>query len=264
MLCLSAAGAVGAQARDGHGQLLRLAPRPAVAAAVNASQSSNWFGYNQGALESGETLFKAIAGNWTVPKVSQHKKHEAEYASDWIGIGGGCENQGCSIQDQTLIQTGTEQDISASGKASYSAWWEVIPSPSVGVNGMKIRPGDRMHAAITEAMPGSWKIVLKDLSRHESYNTTVPYSSSQGTAEWIEETPLVVGSGTGFAPLPNLSRVPFDHTTANGHSASLKTYQEIELTSSSGKVVGVPSAPDPTRDGFNTCAWATACPAPHS
>jgi hypothetical protein len=30
-----------------HGQLLNLAPNPS----LNANQSTNWFGYNQGALE---------------------------------------------------------------------------------------------------------------------------------------------------------------------------------------------------------------------
>ena len=50
--------------------------------------SSNWFGYNQGALEQGGTLFNSISGDWTVPTVTQHGQDEN--SSDWIGIGGGC------------------------------------------------------------------------------------------------------------------------------------------------------------------------------
>jgi hypothetical protein len=116
-LCLSAFAAGSAWALSSHGQLLRLATGQLkkVLPSVNASESSNWFGYNQGALEPGESFFHVITGDWTVPHASQHSKHEAESSSDWIGIGGGCENTSCSATDQTLIQTGTEQDVSASG-----------------------------------------------------------------------------------------------------------------------------------------------------
>ena len=260
LLCLSAFAANTARALSAHGQLLRLR---AGGTTFKASKSNNWFGYNQGALEKGEKLFHAITGNWTVPRASQHTKHQSEDSSDWIGIGGGCENTSCSVTDSTLIQTGTEQDVSSSGRPSYSAWWEVIPSPSVTI-GMKIHPGDRMHAAISQVMPGVWKITIKNLTRHRTFSTTVPYSSTEGTAEWIEETPLVIGGNAGLAPLPRLSRTRFDHATANGHPAKLRTSQEIDLTASNGKVIGVPSSPDPDRDGFNACAWATTCRRPGS
>jgi hypothetical protein len=127
---------------------------------------------------------------------------------------------------------------------------------------MKVHPGDHMYAAISQSSPGIWKITIKDLTRHESYSRTTSYASTEGTAEWIEETPLVIGSNAGFAPLPNLSKARFDHATANGHKVKLKASQEIKLTSASGKVVGVPSAPDPDRDGFNACAWVKSCRPP--
>lgn len=267
VLCLAAFAASNARAVSGHGQLLRLAPGPGLlapgsATSIRGSKSQNWFGYNQGALERGEALFHEIAGNWAVPRASQHTKNEAEYSSDWIGIGGGCENSNCSVQDETLIQAGTEQDVSRSGKPSYSAWWEVIPSPSVRIS-MKVRPGDHMHAQIRQVTPMVWKIAIADLTSHKSFSTTVPYSSTEGSAEWIEETPLVIGGGSGgFAPLPNLSRTRFDSARTNGQPANLKASQTIELTTASGKVVGVPSRPDPDHNGFNACAWAKFCPAP--
>src|SRR5947209_13989867 len=126
----------------------------------------------------------------------------------------------------------------------------------------KVAPGDRMFAAITQLAPQLWKITITDLTRHESHSTTVPYSSTQDTAEWIEETPIVVGSGAGFAPLPNLSSPGFDRATTNGRPARLKPSEEIDLTNSRGRVIGAPSAPDRDRDGFNACAWARACSAP--
>src|ERR671938_492369 len=67
----------------------------------------------------------------------------AESSSTWIGIGGGCMDANCLVSDSTLIQTGTEQDVDARGRGSYSAWWEVIPAPGIDIR-MTFAPADRM------------------------------------------------------------------------------------------------------------------------
>jgi hypothetical protein len=74
----------------------------------------------------------------------------------------------------------------------------------------------------------------------------------------------VIGTGAGFAALPNLTNTPFDLGTVNGAPVSLKTPEQIELVDSNGKVIGAPSAPDSDLDGFAACAWATSCPIPAS
>lgn len=172
-------------------------------------------------------------------------------------------NSGCGASDATLIQTGTEQDVAAGGAPSYSAWWEVIPGPSVSI-AMKIRPGDRMHASIVEILPASelWKITLQDLTTGASRSIRVSYTSTQDSAEWIEETPLILGAKAGFASLPRLSSPEFDRATINGGPAHLRAAQAIDLINSSGKVIAVPSAPDGDHDGFNACTWARVCAAP--
>jgi len=248
-------------ALSAHGQLLRLAPH----LRANTNQSSNWFGYNQGALEQGSKLFNSITGDWTVPTVSQHSSGQAEASSDWIGIGGGCIDAGCTATDSTLIQTGTEQDVDATGAASYSAWYELVPAPSLSIS-MTVAPGDHMHASIAEVIGDSnlWTITLQDVTRGESYSTTVPYSSTHATAEWIEETPLEIGTNAGFASLPNLTDPNFDLGTVNGAPAALKSSEQMDLIDSTGKVIGTPSAPDSDSDGFGACAWATGCSAPSS
>jgi hypothetical protein len=255
--------AASASALSAHGQLLRLGGKRG-SSKSNANQSSNWFGYNQGTVEQGNKLFNSITGNWTVPKATRHTKGQAEYSSDWIGIGGGCIDAGCTLTDSTLIQTGTEQDVAANGKPSYSAWWEVIPVPSLTISNMTIAAGDRMHASIAEVVPNSnlWTITIEDLTRNEAYTTTVPYSSTHATAEWIEETPLIIGTNAGFAALPKLTTPAFDLATTNGVPANLKRSEELDLVDSGGKVIGAPSAPDPDKDGFNACAWAGTCAAP--
>ncbi len=245
-----------------HGQLLHLAPLRSTA---NATQSSNWLGYDQGSLEQGGKLFNSISGQWTVPTAAPHASGQAASSSDWVGIGGGCVDAGCAVTDQTLIQTGTEQDVSASGATSYSAWWEAIPAPSVAISGVNVSPGDRMSAAVAEVIPDSnvWTITLKDLTNGQSFTTTVPYASTRATAEWIEENPLVLGtSGNGFSTLPNLTSPAFDLATANGAPVKLSASEQMQLIDASGNVIGDPSAPDPESDGFNACAWASTCAVP--
>jgi hypothetical protein len=239
-----------------HGQLLRVR--------LNTNQSSNWFGYNQGTLEQGTKQFSAITGDWTVPTVTQHNAGQAENSSDWIGIGGGCVDAACTVGDSTLIQTGTEQDVDASGHASYSAWWELVPAPSLEITNMTVAPGDHMHASIAELVAGSnvWTIVIQDVTRNESFSQITSYGSSHLTAEWIEETPLLIGTDAGFAALPNLTSPVFSGATTNGQPANLQASEEIQLIDSSGNVIGTPSAPNLARNGFNACTWATSCAAP--
>jgi peptidase A4-like protein len=241
-----------------HGNLLHIT-KPHLG--LNAAQSNNWFGYNQGTLEQGGKLFNSITGDWTVPTATQHTAGQDEASSDWIGIGGGCIDAGCTVGDNTLIQTGTEQDVSG-GKASYSAWWELVPVPSLTISSITVHPGDHMHAEISEVVPDAdlWKITLQNVTTGQSFSTTVPYPSTHATAEWIEETPLTIGtSGTGLAALPNLSNTPFTNATVNGANANLKSSEEIQLIGSNGKVIGTPSAPNSTANGFTECAWATSC-----
>jgi hypothetical protein len=243
-----------------HGDVVKIV-KPGLRA--NANQSGNWFGYNQGTLEQGGKMFHSITGDWVVPTATQHTAGQDEASSDWIGIGGGCLDAACTVGDNTLIQTGTEQDVDASGKASYSAWYELIPAPSLGVS-IPVAPGDHMHADITETVSGAnvWKITLQNVTRGKTFTTTVPYSSTHATAEWIEETPLLIGTNAGLASLPNLTSPRFDLSKTNGAGAGLKASEEMLLTDANGKVIGTPSAPDAQADGFNACTWATSCATP--
>jgi hypothetical protein len=244
----------GAAQLSAHGQFIH--------PSLNSSTSSNWFGYNAGALER-HTLFHSITGVWTVPTATQHTAGQAEDSADWIGIGGGCVNTGCTVTDSTLIQTGTEQNVAANGTASYSAWWELVPAPSISVS-MKVQPGDEMRASIVEKVANSdvWKITLQDVTRGEKFTKTVPYTSTHGTAEWIEETPLEIGTNPGLAALPNLTSPVFDQGTVNGKPANLKSSEAVQLADSNGDIIGSVSAPDPDLDGFNACTWSTTCSAP--
>jgi hypothetical protein len=251
------AGSASAAGLTAHGQLLHLTH----GARVNTNQSSNWFGYGQGALEQGGKLFDSITGDWTVPAATQHTSGQAEASSDWIGIGGGCVDAGCTVTDSTLIQTGTEQDVDATGVPSYSAWWEIVPAPSISISNMTVSPGDHMHASISELVNDAdvWNITIQDVTRNESFSTTVPYPSTHATAEWIEETPLEIGTNAGFAALPNLTNPAFSSGTVNGAAVKLTPSEEMQLIDSGGNVIGTPSAPNAAGSGFDACTWAATC-----
>jgi peptidase A4-like protein len=251
------AGSASAAGLNAHGQLLHLAP----GLKLNANQSSNWFGYSQGTLEQGSKLFNSISGDWTVPAATQHTSGQAEASSDWIGIGGGCVDAGCTVTDSTLIQTGTEQDVDATGAPSYSAWWELVPAPSISISTMTVSPGDHMHASLAEVVNDAdvWTITIQDVTKGESFSTTVPYPSTHATAEWIEETPLEIGTNAGFAALPNLTNPAFSSGAVNGSAVKLTTSEEMQLIDSNSNVIGTPSAPNAAGSGFDACTWATSC-----
>lgn len=229
--------------------------------AFRMTQSNNWSGYNQGSIEKGKQ-FTSISGTWTVPTATQHKAGQAEASATWVGIGGGCLQTSCTTTDQTLIQAGTGQDVSASGKKHYYAWYELIPAPSTTVK-LPVAPGDTISVTIKQTTPATWSIVIRNASKGKSYSNTVPYSSTMGSAEWIEETPVVTGTGgTGIAKLPKLSTVHFRQATTNGAPAHLVKSERVQLVGNNGKVLATPSLPNATGKGFNDCTYASSCPAP--
>jgi hypothetical protein len=230
--------------------------------ALHAGQSSNWFGYNQGILEKAAP-FNQVAADWNVPSASLRNGGQNEYSATWVGIGGGCLDTACTVTDASLIQAGTSQDVSSSGAVSYSAWWEVIPAPSLSITTMTVGAGDHMHVDIRQLAPEVWTITVQDVSRGETFTQTVPYASTFATAEWIEEAPTVIDtSGSGLATLPNLSTSTFDLAQVNNAPAGLNAAEQISLIDSAGHVIGTPSAPDSDTDGFNACAYATSCAGP--
>jgi Peptidase A4 family len=94
-----------------------------------------------------------------------------------------------------------EQDVDSTAAASYSAWWELVPAPSLTISSMTVESGDHIHASISEVVPDSdvWTITLQDVTRGESFTQTAPYPFTHATADWIEVTPLEIGTDAGFA-----------------------------------------------------------------
>jgi hypothetical protein len=231
------------------------------AGSYDMTQSNNWSGYDKGVLETG-TTFHSISGQWVVPTATQHVKGQDEFSATWLGIGGGCLDTSCTATDTTLIQAGTEQDVAADGTPSYSTWYELIPAPSISTP-LQVKPGDTVAVDIAETTPELWSITIKNTTSGQSFNTTVPYVSDYSTAEWIEETPLIIGTGgTGISAMPNLGTVTFDLGMVNGANAALNPAEAMQLVDTNGNVLATPSPPDSDADGFGDCTYASSCAGP--
>jgi hypothetical protein len=254
-----ASGAVSAAAGLNHGVVHVVHTR---GVHVNTNQSSNWSGYNIGAdypqVTTG-TLFTSVSGEWTVPTATLHNSSDTEEDSaTWVGIGGGCVDDACDVTDNTLIQAGTEQDVTSTG-TSYDAWWEIIPEPETEVS-LPVAPGNKIKVTIDEtSTPGDWSIEIQNLTTHKKFTTTTPYASSEDTVEWIEETPLEIGTeGTGLATMPNLTRVHIHNATYNGANPQFQAIDEMQLSNNS-MIEATPSKPSKSLNAFNDCTWATTC-----
>jgi hypothetical protein len=249
------------EAAAGSAQLL-ISHAPASRVAQATTQ--NWGGYNQGKTEKG-TLFRSVSATWTVPKATPHQRGRLEASSAWVGIGGGCYDVACNTGDgNTLIQTGTAQEVTPSGKSVYYSWYELIPAFETRI-GLAVAPGQRVTGSVQELTTpnpltgkSSWQITLRNLSTGKSFSKTVTYRSSHGTAEWIEETPTINGK---FAPMPNLTRLVFTNVTANGKSAGLAAKEAITLARG-GVTFAKPSAPSAGGGSFAACTYARSCARP--
>ena len=184
-------------------------------------QSSNWSGY----AKTG--TFTSVTGHWTVPTVSGTGSH---FSSQWAGIDG--------FNNSNLIQTSTEADV-ISGRASYDAWWEILPAPETVITGMTVRPGDSMSATITKVSGTTWNIRLTDNSTGVTFNSNKAYSGAGTSAEWIEEATEVNGR---IGTPPRFTTFTFNSLTANGVNPNLTTAQEILLVQGS-TTYSTPSAP---------------------
>jgi peptidase A4-like protein len=122
----------------------------------NEIDTSNWSGYAVAKFETGQTYLGANA-TWAVPTVifkPDAAGSTVEYSSTWVGIGGFCENALCTRADRSLIQLGTEQDISSTGATQYYAWYEMLPQYPVRIP-IEVKPGDSITASLQCTASGS-------------------------------------------------------------------------------------------------------------
>jgi hypothetical protein len=153
----------------------------------------------------------------------------SESSATWIGIDG--------VTNNSLIQTGTEQDTS-NGKTTYYAWYELLPALSIPVE--YVSPGDEMKASIVEGSPGTWTIVIADITSGQSVSKSVAYSTPQTSAEWIEEAP---SSATGQQlTLADFGTAQFTNLAVGGSNLSSGVLFPVDMVDANGNVIASPGA----------------------
>jgi len=201
-----------------------------------SGQSENWSGY---AATGGN--FTAVSGTWTVPQTSSNGSYAS--GATWVGIGG--------VNTRDLIQAGTEETVSTSGSVRYNAWIEMLPSASHPIN-LTVQPGDSVTVSITDQGSNQWQIAFKDNTTGKSYETTVQYTSSHSSAEWIEEAPF---ARRQVLPLDNFGTINFSNGSAVEDGKTVTIAQagakSVTLVNAAGVTLATPSALNGDGAGFS-------------
>jgi len=197
--------------------------QPGTPASVTSS-SSNWSGY----AASGGT-FTSVTATWTVPTVSATSPGAD---ATWVGIGG--------LQSRDLLQAGTQAMVDGSGVA-YTAWIEMLPQSSRDVP-LSVTAGDSVTVTITQQSGNDWLIAMKNNSTGGTYNVTVQYSSSNSSAEWVQEAPSV---GRGLISLDQFGTLQFNAASAvrDGKAMSLAALgaKAFTMINGQGQAIAQPS-----------------------
>jgi hypothetical protein len=240
-----------AQPAPGQPSPAQPAPLPAVPNPQNTSH--NWSGY---ASTSSQT-YTGVSGTWTVPQLTP--SGAPGVGATWVGIGG--------VTSRDLIQAGTQDVASGSGQAQFQAWIETLPQASRQVP-LVVAPGDSVTVSIDEQGVGSgvWQIAFMNNTSGQTYQTTVNYTSSQSSAEWIEEAP---SGPNGVVPLDNFGSVAFTSASAtvNGQTVDLTQAgaKPITMLSATSQPLAVPSAIGTDGTSFSVARTsASATPPPVS
>jgi len=173
--------------------------------------SANWAGYAVAtrlrAPSSGSV--SDVKGTWTVPQVAPSSSANT-YSAIWVGIDG--------YSDNTVEQTGTEQDLTPDGPVYY-AWFEMYPKFGYRILNFPVEAGDTISAEVRYVGNNSFTLTIANLTRNVSYSTTQRHRAKRQSAEWIVEAPY---SG-GTLPLADFGNVTLTgcSATLNGHTGTI-------------------------------------------
>lgn len=188
----------------------------------NQLVSGNWSGYEVANYQTGQ-IYTQAKFTWVVPTVTYGASTDTvsspEYSSNWVGIGGFCENSLCTRVDNTLIQLGTEQDVAPSGATNYYAWYEMLPAPETPLPSIfAVKPGDTMTASLSCISPcggrrQAWLLAMTNETEQWTWSQAFFYGASLLSVDWIEEAPY---SG-GILPLADFGTAIFSATGGVNH-----------------------------------------------
>jgi len=222
-------------------------PVASAASDVQQAASANWAGYVVGSSSSGSsgTEYKSVTGTWVQP--TANCSNGQGYSAFWDGLGG-------AGQTEALEQAGTEADCSASGSASYFAWYELVPSAPVQVS-MAVHPGDSITSKVT--VEGS--NVTIDLSNNttgQTFTKTLQMSNPDtSSAEWIAEAPS--SCTQGVSNCTPLALTDFGTVKFSGASATTTGGHTGTISDSDWSTAAVSLSPSASDSGFGGTQFAS-------
>jgi len=193
--------------------------------------SLNWSGY---AINIANVT--SVTGTFTVPTISGPGSigDLTPDLSAWVGIDG--------YTSGTVEQLGIAGNWDdATGKAVYTAWWEMYPRVSTTIKSMTISAGDSITASVVYIGGGSFTLSMTNNSNHQSFAITTsapvggPNAALRTSAEWIVERAATIDNGfLTILPLATFDSVGFSGASfkvGNGSPITLqnalRTYPEL-------------------------------------
>ena len=221
------------------------------------TDSLNWAGY---AVTPGSGV-TAVDSTFTVPSVGSLPPG---FSATWAGIGG--------YNTSDLIQAGVGEQSTPAGPLfgpQYYAWYEILPASETLITGCKgdpnctVNPGDQITVDIHNVSGNTWSVNLADVN-HWTYSTTLTYTSSGSSAEWIQEAPTLVAVQTIPAPVGTVHFGPTSTFTRNGTTSTIAQGSPTLINESPLGGVNEATTSPLASDGqsFNVCVYAQSCPAP--
>ena len=199
--------------------LVAVAATPA-GADVFESTSSNWAGYAVSAADGATPLaYSNVSGAWKQPTATCTDGAQS-YSAFWVGLGGLADGS------QALEQVGTEANCSASGVATYSVWYELVPAAPVTIK-LPIKAGDSIAASVAVSGRNVTVRITNVTQKKKTFAKTLTMSSvapDVSSAEWVAEAPSSCSSfRCRVLPLADFDNVTFvvAKATANGHTGTI-------------------------------------------
>lgn len=193
--------------------LLAAAATPANGAPKPAQR---WSGY---VVTASKVAFSSVTGSWVEPPVTCRRGVDPTLSTVWVGIGG------FATGSNVLDQVGTDANCDGSGRATYFAWFELLPDIAHEVAG-KVEVGDEMTGTVSVAGTNLIDVKIENRTRHWSFDRQIQAGTPDRTsAEWVVEAPYSCRRFTCHqASLSNFGSVSIRsiEATGNGRRGTLR------------------------------------------
>jgi hypothetical protein len=188
---------------------------------VVSATSSNWAGYAVSAPDGSPAVsYSSLSGAWRQPAATC-TVGTPTFSAFWVGLGG------LSPTSQALEQVGTQANCSASGRVTYSVWYELVPAAPVTIK-LPIKAGDGIAATVAVSKTSVTIRITNVTQKKKTFQKRLTMTSPTpdvSSAEWVAEAPSAC-TPTGrctVLPLANFGGMTFVVTkaTAAGHPGTI-------------------------------------------